>query len=156
MTDQTDIVVENEVSMAPLIIHGQYIKDLSFEIPNAPEIFQEMQAPPKVAVHVDIDTRALKIKTFEIMLSFHVKSMSQDKIAFILELTYAAVVSIDVPLEHVQPLVMIEVPRLLFPFARAIIADISRDSGFPPLIIAPVDFVSLYRQRLEEENIPKI
>lgn len=147
MTDHPSTSSEN----APLIIHGQYIKDLSFEAPNAPAIFQEMQAPPGVSVQVDIDSRQVQQNTFEVMLNFHIKGTVQDKVAFIIELAYAAVASLNVPQEHIQPLVMIELPRLLFPFARSIIADVSRDSGFPPLMIAPIDFVALYRQKLAEQ-----
>ncbi|KAF0135872.1 MAG: preprotein translocase subunit SecB [Rhodospirillaceae bacterium] len=142
----------DETANAPLVIHGQYIKDLSFEVPNAPAVFQGMQVPPTVSVQVDINARPLQLNMFEVTLNFHIKGMIQDKVAFILELTYAAVASLNVPQEHVQPVAMIELPRLLFPFARAIIADVSRDSGFPPLMIALIDFVSLYRQRLEGQK----
>ena len=148
MTDHTP---ENDsMTNAPLVLHVQYVKDLSFEAPNVPSLFQTITAPPTVSIHVDIETQELKTNTFEVSLSYHIKSMNEDKVAFILELIYAAVVSVNVPQEHVEPIVMIEVPRLLFPFTRSIVADISRDSGFPPLIMAPIDFVSRYRQQLEK------
>ncbi len=150
MTDHTS--GDADMTNAPLIIHGQYVKDLSFEAPNVPAIFQELQESPTVSIHVDIDTRELEHNMFEVALSYQIKSMIEDKVAFILELIYAAVVSVNVPQEHVQPMVMIEVPRLLFPFTRSIVAEISRDSGFPPLIMAPIDFVSRYSQQLEERK----
>ena len=150
MTDHTS--ANPEMPTAPLVIHGQYVKDLSFEAPNVPSLFQERQVSPTVSIHVDIETRELQHKTFEVALGYQIKSMIEDKVAFILELIYAAVVSVNLPQEHIQPMIMIEVPRLLFPFTRSIVADISRDSGFPPLIMAPIDFVSRYSQQLEERK----
>ncbi|VBB69285.1 Protein export cytoplasm chaperone protein (SecB, maintains protein to be exported in unfolded state) [invertebrate metagenome] len=150
MTDHT--TADTGMSNAPLVVHGQYIKDLSFEAPHVPGIFQELHASPTVSIHVDVDNHELETNMFEVTLSFHIKSVLEDKVAFIIELIYATIVSLNVPREHVQPLVMIEVPRLLFPFARSIVADVSRDSGFPPLVMAPIDFVSRYRQQLEERQ----
>ncbi len=150
MTDYTS--EDAKMANTPLVIHGQYVKDLSFEAPNVPTIFQEIQHAPTVSIHVDIETRELEHNTFEVTLSYQIKSMIEDKVAFILELMYAAVASVNVPQEHVQPMVMIEVPRLLFPFTRSIVAEISRDSGFPPLIMAPIDFVSRYSQQLEKRE----
>ena len=150
MTDPTTAKIK--MATAPLVIHSQYIKDFSFEAPNVPSIFQEIQEPPAVSIHVDIDTYELKQNTFEVTLSYHIKSVIEDKVAFILEFIYAAMVSVNAPQEHVRPILMIEVPRLLFPFTRSIIADISRDAGFSPLIMAPIDFVSRYSQQLEERK----
>lgn len=138
--------------MPPIVINGQYIKDFSFEAPHAPGIFNEIKAPPEVSITVDIEVRRLQNSVYESALSFHIEGRTPDKAAFICELTYCGVATVNVPAEHVEPVLMIEVPRLLFPFARAVIGDITRDSGFPPLLLAPIDFVSLYRQRSEKRE----
>ncbi|MEO5374679.1 MAG: protein-export chaperone SecB [Alphaproteobacteria bacterium] len=132
-----------------IMINGQYIRDFSFEAPNAPAIFNELKAPPEVTISVDIEVRKLQATIYESALEFHIEGRTPDKVAFILEMTYCAVATINVPPEHVEPILLIEIPRLLFPFARSVIADITRDSGFPPLLLAPIDFVAMYRQRTE-------
>ncbi|MBF0130494.1 MAG: protein-export chaperone SecB [Alphaproteobacteria bacterium] len=134
----------------PVVINGQYIKDFSFEAPHAPGIFAEIKSPPEVLINIDVKADRIQDNVFESTLLFHIEGQVGEKKAFIVELTYCGVVAVHVPNEHLQPVLLIEVPRLLFPFARAIISDVTRDSGFPPLMIAPVDFVSLYRQRMEE------
>lgn len=148
MSTETDSPAQPQVS--PVIINGQYIKDFSFEAPHAPGIFSEITAPPEVLINIDVKAAHLRDTLYESSLIFHIEGKVGTKTGFIVELTYCGIASINVPSEHLQPVLLIEVPRLLFPFARAIIADMTRDSGFPPLLIAPVDFVSLYRQRMEE------
>src|SRR5215470_13730675 len=134
----------------PLTIHGQYIKDLSFENPRAPQSLIE-QKQPQLSLNVNVTTRQFDAKTFEVTLSVEANAQTPDKEPlFMLELVYAGTVSIgDVPQDAYGPLLLIETPRLLFPFARAIVANATREAGFPPLNIAPVDFVTLYRQQLE-------
>lgn len=142
----------SETSTAPLVISGQYIKDLSFEVPNAPEIFSKLKGAPDISISVDVNARRLQENTniFEVILSFHVDSKVEQDQVFILELTYGAIVQITpAEPEHLQPLLLIETPRMLFPFARNLIADITRDGGFPPLMLQPIDFVTMYRQRME-------
>ena len=134
----------------PLTIHGQYIKDLSFENPRAPQSLIE-QKQPQLSLNVNVTTRQFDAKTFEVTLSVEANAQTPEKEPlFMLELVYAGTVSIgEVPQEAYGPLLLIETPRLLFPFARAIVANATREAGFPPLNIAPVDFVALYRQQLE-------
>ena len=134
----------------PLTVHGQYIKDLSFENPRAPQSLIE-QKQPQLSLNVDVTTRQFDAKTFEVTLSVEASAQTPEKEPlFMLELIYAGTVSIgEVPQEAYGPLLLIETPRLLFPFARAIVANATREAGFPPLNIAPVDFVALYRQQLE-------
>ncbi len=86
----------------------------------------------------------------EVTLRLQLESKLQDKTAFILDLTYCGIFTVQMPEEHVQPLLFIECPRLLFPFARNIIADTVRDGGFPPILLQPIDFVTLFRGRLEQ------
>ncbi|SJZ94433.1 protein translocase subunit secB [Enhydrobacter aerosaccus] len=134
----------------PLTLHGQYIKDLSFENPRAPQSLIE-QKQPQLTLNVNVTTRQFEAKTFEVSLTLEASAHTPEKEPlFMLELIYAGTVTLgEVPQEAYGPLLLIETPRLLFPFARAIVANATREAGFPPLNIAPVDFVALYRQQLE-------
>lgn len=131
-------------------MHGQYIKDLSFENPRAPQSLIE-QKQPQLSLNVTVNTKQFDPRTFEVALTIEASAQTPEKEPlFMLELIYAGTVSLgEVPQEAVGPLLFIETPRLLFPFARAIVANATREAGFPPLNIAPVDFVALYRQQLE-------
>ena len=136
---------------AALTMHGQYIKDLSFENPRAPQSLIE-QKQPQLALNVQVGTRQFDGRTYEVSLTLDANATTPEKEPlFMLELEYAGTVTLGpVPPEAIGPLLMIEVPRLLFPFARAIVANATREAGFPPLNVSPVDFVALYRQRLQE------
>jgi len=135
---------------SPLIIHGQYIKDLSFENPRAPQSLIE-QKQPQLTLNVNVSTRQFEAKTFEVALTIEASAQTPEKEPlFVLELVYAGTVTLgEVPQDAVGPLLLIETPRLLFPFARAVVANATREAGFPPLNISPVDFAALYRQQLE-------
>ena len=137
----------------PLIMHGQYIKDLSFENPRAPQSLIE-QTQPQLSLNVQVTNRQFDAKTFEVSLSIEANAKTaKDEPLFMLELVYAGTVTLgDVPQDAFGPLLFIETPRLLFPFARAVVANATREAGFPPLNIAPVDFVALYRQQLEANS----
>src|SRR5260370_27132808 len=139
-----------QAQAGPLTIHGQYIKDLSFENPRAPQSLIE-QKQPQLTLNVNVTTRQFDTKTFEVTLTVEANAQTPEKDPlFMLELVYAGTVSLgDVPQDAYGPLLLIETPRLLFPFARAIVANATREAGFPPLNIAPVDFVALYRQQLD-------
>jgi preprotein translocase subunit SecB len=136
--------------VAPLTMHGQYIKDLSFENPRAPQSLIE-QKQPQLSLNVQVSTRQFDPRTYEVALTMEANAVTPEKEPlFMLELVYAGTVSLgEVPQEAMGPLLMIEVPRLLFPFARAIIANATREAGFPPLNVSPVDFVTLYRNQLQ-------
>ncbi len=138
----------------PLTMHGQYIKDMSFENPRAPQSLIE-QKQPQLILNVTVNTRQFDAKTFEVALSIEASALTAEKEPlFMLELVYAGTVTLgaDVPQDAFGPLLFIETPRLLFPFARAIVANATREAGFPPLNIAPVDFVALYRQQLAQQT----
>lgn len=139
-----------QAATSPLVMHGQYIKDLSFENPRAPQSLIE-QTQPQLSLNVQVTNRQFDAKTFEVALTIEANAKTpKDEPLFMLELVYAGTVSIgEVPAEAFGPLLFIETPRLLFPFARAVVANATREAGFPPLNIAPVDFVQLYRQQLE-------
>jgi preprotein translocase subunit SecB len=135
-----------------LVIRAQYIKDQSFENPNAPEIFMMMkEETPKIDINVDVSPQLLSDRTYEVTLSLRADAKVGENQAFLVEREFAALVSLGEGLteEQVQAAVLIETPRQLFPFARAIVANITRDGGFPPLVINPIDFRQMYQQRAE-------
>jgi len=130
----------------------QYTKDLSFENPNAPRSLGPQQQQPAINIQINVGANAVADQDYEVTLSVEGKAEIGDMLLFNFELSYAGVFRIqNVPAENLHPVVMIECPRLLFPFAREIIATAVRDGGFPPLLLDPVDFVGLYRQNLENQ-----
>jgi preprotein translocase subunit SecB len=132
-------------------VNAQYIKDLSFEVPGAPAIFGALAGhQPEVSVQVNLDAQPLGNHLHEVTLRLALEAKLQERPAFILDLTYGGVFTVQMPEEHIQPVLMIECPRLLFPFARNIVADAVRDGGFPPILLQPIDFVSLFRSRVEQ------
>lgn len=130
----------------------QYTKDFSFENPNAPRSLGGQQGQgPQISLQVNVSANQLGDSEFEAILALEGKASLNDETLFAFELSYAGVFRITgVPQENLHPVVMIDCPRMLFPFARQIIADAVRNGGFPPLYIDPIDFAQLYRQRLEE------
>lgn len=136
----------------PLAINGQFIKDLSFEAPHVPEIFADMANGNGPAIGIDVDVKAAQLHAnmYEVDLLLKVEAKAGEKVAFLVELEFCGIVTLNVAEEHIQPMLFIEVPRHLFPFARAVIASTTRDAGFPPLMIAPIDFVDMFRQRMGE------
>jgi preprotein translocase subunit SecB len=132
-------------------VAAQYIKDLSFENPGAPRTLTEAIPGGGIKIEINVNGRPLNDSNFEVELSIEARAGSDSSVVFNLELLYAGVFRLEnVPREQVHPLVMIEGPRLLFPFARQILADATRNGGFPPLLIDPVDFAALYRQRVAQ------
>jgi preprotein translocase subunit SecB len=133
------------------LLRTQYIKDLSFENPQAPDIYRTLNKPPEVTVNIDVSSRPLAATDdYEIVMSIAATAKADGKDVFIVELTFGAVFQVaGFPADAMQPLLLIEIPRLMFPFARNIVAEVTRDSGFPPLLIHPVDFVAMYRQKFE-------
>jgi preprotein translocase subunit SecB len=140
---------------APRIqIVAQYIKDLSFENPGAP---QAMTNRPAIDLGVDLQAKRLDAQTFEVELKLRVNATGEgDKPLFLLELAYAGLLQIvNVPEDVIQQVLLIEGPHMLFPFARRIIADAVRDGGMPPLMIEPIDFAGLYRARAAQGQAPR-
>ena len=135
-----------------LNVLAQYVKDLSFENPNAPGSLQQQQQQPQINIQINVSANNIAQNEFEVTLHIDGKAENGGKVLFSFDLAYAGVFRIvNVPQENLHPLLMIECPRLLFPFARELVASATRSGGFPPLMIDPVDFVSLYRQRLSEQ-----
>ncbi len=131
----------------PVMVRHQYIRDLSLEIPHAPEIFREDRGEPKINITVDINARHLEENLFAVEQVFHIEGDVQDKKLFILEMTYGGVAELNVPQEHVEPVLMIEVPHLMFPFARQAISNVMGSGGLPPLMLNPIDFAGMYQAR---------
>lgn len=139
--------------LPPIQINAQYVKDLSFEIPNAPQIFGDLQnGSPDVAIQVNLRSVNVQGPLYETVLGLHVEGKINDKVAFILELSYAGLFTVNVPEEQLERVLFIDLPHLLFPFARSIVANVSRDGGLPPLMLQPIDFVSLYLQRNAQQQ----
>lgn len=129
----------------------QYTKDLSFENPNAPNSLAPQQGSPDISIQVNVGARQLAETDFEVDLVLEGSAKSGEQVLFAFELTYSGIFRIvGVPQDQLHPVVMIECPRLLFPFARQIVGDAVRNGGYPPLYIDPIDFVALYRQRVAE------
>jgi preprotein translocase subunit SecB len=135
-----------------LNVLAQYVKDFSFENPNAPRSLQPSQTQP--AINIQINVNAAPIQSdYEVELKIEGKAEIGSTMLFAFDLVYGGVFRIqNIPQDQIHPVLMIECPRLLFPFAREIIATGVRNGGFPPLYIDPVDFVGMYRQKMTEQG----
>jgi preprotein translocase subunit SecB len=127
---------------------AQYMKDFSFENPNAPKSLAPQQKQPQISIQVNVNAKQLAETDFEVELKLEGNAKAENDVLFVFDLTFCGVFRVrNIPQDQVHPVVMIECPRLLFPFARQIVAEAVRNGGFPPLYIDPIDFVALYRQR---------
>jgi len=134
-----------------LNVIGQYVKDFSFENPNAPRSLAPSQTQPSINIQINVGVSQSAPTDYEVTLKLEGKAESSGTVLFAFDLTFAGLFRIqNVPQEHMQPLVRIECPRLLFPFAREIIATAVRNGGFAPLLLDPVDFVAMYQQRMAQ------
>lgn len=149
----------DEVKAPGLGVLGQYIKDFSFENPNAPQsLMMQPDQPPAVDVQINVNAKPMAENDYEVELKVEVKAEDKKakRVLFNLELAYAGVFRItNVPKESLQPLVLIECPRILFPFVRRIVADTISEGGFPPIMLQPVDFAALYRAKTEGAGASK-
>ncbi|HTO84736.1 MAG TPA: protein-export chaperone SecB [Methylomirabilota bacterium] len=130
----------------PITIMTQYLKDLSFESPGAPASVGTATELRQGSVTVDVAVNPMGETNYEIILRLKVEASHEGRTVYLLEMLYGGMAQLgDVPTEAVEPLLLIEGPRLLFPYARAIVTDMTRDGGFAPLLINPIDFAALYR-----------
>ncbi|WP_439573442.1 protein-export chaperone SecB [Phreatobacter sp.] len=135
-----------------LNVLAQYIRDLSFENPNAPRSLMPQEEQPAIDIQVNVNANPMSETDFQIELAVEGDAKTKDLVLFKFELVYGGIFRItNVPQEAVHPIVLIECPRLLFPFARQIIANATRDGGFPPLYLDPIDFSVLYRERMAQQ-----
>jgi preprotein translocase subunit SecB len=151
MAEPNGNATPNANALPQLNVMVQYTKDLSFENPNAPRSLGPQEKQPNIAIQVNVNAKQLAESDFEVNLVLDGSAGDGADTLFKFELDYAGVFRIkNVPPEQMHPIVMIECPRLLFPFARQIVADAVRNGGFPPLYLEPIDFGQLYQQRVAE------
>jgi preprotein translocase subunit SecB len=144
----------------PLVVNIQYVKDLSFEVPGAPQIYSQLRGQPQVNINLDVQARRVQEgqSVFEVAIVIRAEahepaqgngqSAAVPATVFVAELTYAGVFTLNgLPDNAVEPVLLVECPRILFPFARNILADVTRDGGFPPVLLQPIDFVALWQAR---------
>jgi len=156
MTDTPENQTDQTVPNAPVTIHAQYIKDLSFENPHAPKSFQGQGENPNMDLNIEIEVQKMEEENgdniYEVALKINASATRTDHTMFILELSYAAFVSINAESKHHHPLLFVDVPHTIFPFARQIISDMTQSGGYIPLLLNPVDFKSMYFQRFAENG----
>lgn len=145
--DSGDPFANGNDSSPQIGLISQYVKDLSFENPNAPQVYQ-WQGQPQIDVQFNIGAATLGEDVHEVALKIEITAKAEQKTAFAVELVYAGLFGLrNIPHEQLQPFLLAEAPRLLFPFARRVVADAVQDGGFPPLMLDPIDFAALYMQR---------
>jgi preprotein translocase subunit SecB len=134
------------------LIKGQYVKDLSFENPHSPHSLIAMDDKPKIDVSVDLKAQRFNEEHFELTLHLTARAIGQDSTLFLLELDYCGIIQfIGIPEEKIEMILMIDCAFVLFPFARRVISDVTRDGGFPPLMLEPIDFHALYLQNRQRQ-----
>lgn len=141
---------EAPLDMPQVAILTQYVKDLSFENPNAPGSLQATEQP-RIDVNVSVNAKRGGDNVYEVELKINAKAMAGENVAFVIDLLYAGLFGLtNVPEEALEPFLIIEAPRIIFPFARRIIADAVRDGGFAPLLLEPIDFNGLFLAQREQ------
>lgn len=139
----------------PLVVNIQYVKDLSFEVPGAPGIYTMLRSPPRVDINLDVQARRIQEgqDVFEVVLAIRAEATDASEGAdnarvFVAELSYGGVFTLTgIPDESIEPILLVECPRLLFPFARNVLSETTREGGFPPVLLQPIDFVALWQSR---------
>jgi len=158
-TKKSDNIIEtpanqtNEAAAPAVSISGQYIKDLSFENPNAPASLANQKEAPKIEVSLNIEAKGLQENMYEVALKVTAKATSENNTLFVAELSYAGLFTLNnVTDEQKELVLLIHCPTILFPFARRVLSDATRDGGFQPLMLEPIDFAALYQQRKAQET----
>ena len=144
----------------PIAVNIQYIKDLSFEVPGAPLIYSTLKTTPRVDINLDVQARRIQDgqNVFEVTLAIRAEANEPQENGattgprvFLAELAYSGVFTLSgIPENTVEPVLLVECPRILFPFARSILADVTRDGGFPPVLLQPIDFLALWQSRRQQ------
>lgn len=140
-----------------VIISAQYVKDLSFENPRAPHsLLQQQGPPPEVQINVDVKAGTLAPDIYEVAMTLRADAKQGADSVFVVELVYGAVVTLaNTPPDDISVALMVETPRLMFPFARSILAEVTRDGGFTPLLLNPIDFNEIYARRATPPAAPE-
>ncbi len=150
---QAGAVSNGNGAKASLSVLAQYVKDLSFESPGAPNSLRGRDKAPGININVNVNANPLTEKEYDVNLTLSAKASFDKEVVFNVELVYGGVFRIEgFPQEHMLPLLFIECPRLLFPFARQIIAECTRNGGFPPLMLDPIDFAQMFQQKMAEDQ----
>lgn len=147
----------------PLVVNIQYIKDLSFEVPGAPLIYTTLKAAPRVDINLDVQARRINEgqSVFEVTLAIRAEAFEaaasnggpSGPRVFLTELQFAGVFTLNgIPENTIEPILLVECPRILFPFARNILADTTRDGGFAPVLLQPIDFLALWQSRRQQQG----
>jgi len=141
----------DEAQAPGIRILAQFVRDLSFENPRAPESLRAGAAQPQIDLGVEMNARGREDGFYEVDLKLSAAAKRDDGPVFVVELLYAGVFQIEgVPAEDMEPVLLIECPRYLFPFARRIIADVTSEGGYPPFLLDPIDFAGVYAARRAE------
>ncbi len=177
MSETTTAPATGTPAIPPLVVNVQYVKDMSFEVPGAPAIYSQMRAAPHVNINLDVQARRVGSgqDSYEVAIVIRAEAHEQPAAAsgtngqtgatapgvpptvFVAELTYAGVFTLaGLPENSIEPVLLVECPRILFPFARNILADVTRDGGFPPVFLQPIDFVALWQARRAQGTNPAI
>jgi len=133
-------------------IEKLYVKDLSLEVPNAPEVFLEREAP-QVQIQLNTGGRLVGDNVYEVVLTVTVTATIGEKTVFLVEVGQGGVFRIqNVPQEQMEPLIAVACPNILFPYAREVVSDAVTRAGFQPIVLQPVNFEAMYLQRLQEQE----
>lgn len=140
------------IDRLPVVIHAQYIRDLSFENPNAPMPLKKAEGEPNISIEFGMDARKVEVdgfsNSYEVVLNVTAKATKGEMVTFIVEIEYGMMVTVDdVPEDKIHPLLLIEMPNYMFPYVRQIVSDVTQKAGYMPLLLAPVNFKALYRKR---------
>ncbi len=152
------------------MVNIQYVKDLSFEVPGAPQIYTQLRTQPQVSINLDVQARRVQEGQNVFEVAIVIRAEAHDNSArrngqaappaptvFVAELTYAGVFTLNgLPDNAIEPVLLVECPRILFPFARNILSDVTRDGGFPPVLLQPIDFVALWQSRRNQAGDRRI
>lgn len=155
MTDPKN--ASTEPSQPTIRVVGQYIRDLSFENPNIDKLMEGPVDNPQLSVQVNVNARQAKGDLFESVMTFEATATSKAGPLYKLELEYGGTFKIEnMPAQAMEPFLLINAPTLLFPFVRRLVADLTREGGFPPLLLDPIDFAALYMQRQQQaaQSVP--
>ncbi len=144
---------QNQQQQNTIAVNAQYVKDFRFVNPNAPKSLMQLQEAPQVNIAVDVKANKFSEEVFEVALQIKGEAKSKDIECFSIDVTYAGLFSLKgIPQAQLQAVLLVECPRLLFPFARSIIAEATREGGYAPLLVHPIDFMGLYQAQMQQSR----
>lgn len=140
----------------PVVIEIQYAKDLSFEVPGAPQVYATLREQPRVNLDVDLQINQLQqgANLFEVALLLRVEARAGETVCYIGEVTYCGVFTLNLPPEHAEQVLWVDCPRLLFPYARSILSEVSGQGGFPALMLPPIDVAQMIHAKRQQQQAP--